>query len=67
MSYPNARVLNYDYGSSGGIGDAASRIAALIDNDGSSHLGDYLHLGRNTFVELDLPEPRTGKGDILLC
>lgn len=57
QTYPNARVLNYNYGTSGGIGDAASRIAALIDNDGTSHLGDYAYLGRNTFVELDLTEP----------
>lgn len=57
MTYPNARVLNFNYGASGGIGDAASRIAALIDNDGSSHLGDCSYLGRSIFVELDLPEP----------
>ena len=49
--------LNYDYGSSGSADDALSRIASLIDNDGTSHLADYLYLGQRAFVEVDYPEP----------
>ncbi|MFN0052358.1 MAG: RHS repeat-associated core domain-containing protein, partial [Planctomycetales bacterium] len=45
MTYPNGRVLNYDYGTAGGINDAASRSAALIDSDGITHLADYAYLG----------------------
>src|SRR5436190_1300143 len=45
MTYPNGRVLNYDYGTSGGMNDAASRIASYIDNDGTTHLADYSYLG----------------------
>jgi hypothetical protein len=45
LTYPNARVLNYDYGTSGGVADSASRIASLIDNDGVTHLADYAYLG----------------------
>lgn len=57
LTYPNGRVLNYDYGSAGGADDALSRVASLIDNDGSTHLVDYSYLGRNTFVVSDYPEP----------
>ena len=45
LSYPNGRVLNYNYGTANGIADSASRIASLIDNDGTTHLADYSYLG----------------------
>ncbi len=45
MMYPNGRVLHYDYGTANGTNDAASRIASLIDNDGTTHLADYAFLG----------------------
>lgn len=57
LTYPNGRELNYDYGSADSMPDAASRIAGLIDDDGSTHLADYSYLGRNTFVETDYTEP----------
>ena len=57
MTYPDGRELNYGYGSSGSTDDALSRVASLIDDDGSSHLVDYTYLGRNTFVKTDCPEP----------
>jgi RHS repeat-associated protein len=44
-TYPDGRVLAYHYGSSGGIDDALSRVSALIDDDGSTHLADYSYLG----------------------
>ena len=57
MTYPNGRELNYNYGTSGSTDDALSRVASLIDNDGTTHLVDYSYLGRNTFVKTDYPEP----------
>ena len=57
MTYPDGRELNYDYGSSGSTDDALSRVASLIDNDGSTHLVDYSYLGRQTFVQTDYREP----------
>ena len=57
MTYPDGRELNYDYGSSGSTDDALSRVASLIDDDGTTHLVDYSYLGRNTFVQTDYPEP----------
>jgi RHS repeat-associated protein len=57
LTYPNARVLNYDYGTSSGINDASSRVGSLIDNDGTTHLADYQHLGAGTFVEQDDSQP----------
>ena len=57
MTYPDGRELNYDYGSSGATDDALSRVASLIDDDGTTHLVDYSYLGRNTFVKTDYPEP----------
>ena len=50
MDYPSGRSLTYDYGSSGGISDHASRIASLIDNDGTTHLADYSFLGLGAIV-----------------
>ena len=55
LTYPNGRLLNYDYGTPGGIADSASRIASLIDNDGVTHLADYSYLGGT------LPSP-SGRG-----
>ena len=57
MTYPDGRELNYSYGSSGSTNDALSRVASLIDDDGSTHLVDYSYLGRNVFVKTDYPEP----------
>ena len=57
MTYPNGRELNYSYGSAGSTDDALSRVASLIDDDGTTHLVDYSYLGRNTFVKTDYPEP----------
>ncbi len=57
MTYPDGRELNYDYGSAGSTDDALSRVASLIDDDGSTHLVDYSYLGRNKFVKTDYPEP----------
>ena len=58
LTYPNGRVLTYDYGSSAGMADALSRVAALVDDDVSStHLTDYEYLGLSSFVEVDYTEP----------
>ncbi len=50
MTYPNGRNLNYDYGTAGGMNDAASRVGSLIDNDGATHLADYSYLGLTAVV-----------------
>ncbi|MBX3442846.1 MAG: hypothetical protein KF774_10590 [Planctomyces sp.] len=57
LTYPDGRVLNSSYGTTDGIDDAASRVASLIDDDGTSHLADYAYLGMGTFVEQDDAEP----------
>ena len=57
MTYPDGRQLSYDYGSSGSTDDALSRVASLIDNDGTTHLVDYSYLGRKTFVKTDYTGP----------
>lgn len=56
--YPNGRVLNYSYGTSGGIDDALSRMASLIDNDATTHLVDYTRIGQNTFIQAASPQPQ---------
>ena len=53
MTYPDGRELNYSYGSSGSTDDALSRVASLIDNDGTTHLVDYSYLGGGSFTETD--------------
>lgn len=58
LTYPDGRVLNYDYGTAEEINDSISRIASLVDDDMSfTHLADYGHLGLNKFVKVDYTEP----------
>jgi RHS repeat-associated protein len=57
MTYPNGRVLTYSYGTAGGANDALSRIAALVDNDGTTQLAAYQYLGLGTVVEVDYTQP----------
>jgi len=58
VTYPDGRVLTYDYGTAGGNDDNASRIAALVDDDaGSTHLAEYQYLGLEAVVEVDETEP----------
>ena len=57
MSYPNGRVLNYDYGTGRGMNDSASRIGSLIDNDEVTHLADYAYLGQSSIVQVNEPQP----------
>ncbi len=46
LTYPDGRVISYSYGTSTGIDDAASRVAAIVDDDVSAtHLVDYSYLG----------------------
>ena len=56
LTYPNGRVITYDYGTADGINDAASRIASLIDDD-DTHLVDYSFLGLGIIVVADYTEP----------
>ena len=56
LTYPNGRVITYDYGTADGINDAASRIASLIDDD-DTHLVDYSFLGLGIIVVVDYTEP----------
>jgi RHS repeat-associated protein len=57
LTYPNGRVLNYDYGTPDGISDSASRIESLIDDDGVTHLADYSYLGANSIVQVNEMQP----------
>jgi len=58
MVYPNGRVLTMDYGPVGGMDDALSRVASLIDADGVTHLVDYTRIGHDTFVQAASPQPQ---------
>lgn len=55
LTYPNGRVLNYDYSTAGSIPDAVSRIDAL--KDVGTALAQYSYLGLGTFVITDYTEP----------
>ena len=60
MTYPSGRVLNYDYGASGGLNDRISRLAALTEPhtyysgsysfSGTLSLESYDYLGLGTVV-----------------
>lgn len=58
LTYPDGRVLTYNYGTTDGVDDAISRVSALVDDDMSStHLVNYKYLGLKRFVEVDYTEP----------
>ena len=57
MTYPNGRVLNYNYGIANGFNDATSLIASFIDNDGVTHLADYSYLGLGSIVQVNETQP----------
>jgi YD repeat-containing protein len=57
LTYPNGRVLNFSFGTAGAVNDLLSRLAALVDNDGTTHLADYSYLGLGGAVEVNYAEP----------
>ncbi len=59
ITYPSGRVLSYSYGPSGGTDDLASRVTALIDNDGSTSLAAYSYLGRDMIIAAAQSQPGT--------
>jgi len=54
MTYPNGRVITYDYGTVVGLDDRISRLNAI--KDGSTTLEGYSYLGLGTVVERLHPE-----------
>jgi RHS repeat-associated protein len=56
MTYPNGRNLVDDYGTTGGMNDAASRIFGMKDSGASSNLVEYSYLGLSGFVRTVYPE-----------
>ena len=57
LLYPNGRLITLGYGAAGGIDDALSRVASLIDSDGT-HLVDYTRIGAETLVQAASPQPQ---------
>lgn len=56
LTYPDGRVLSYDYGTTGGINDAVSRVGSLIDDDlEESPLVEYSYLGLTSPVIVNDP------------
>ncbi|MEZ6053800.1 MAG: hypothetical protein R3C02_20805 [Planctomycetaceae bacterium] len=58
LTYPDGRVVTYNYGTGGGIDDTTSRVSQLVDNSGSSTvLANMKYLGLGTIVQVDHPQP----------
>ena len=56
LTYPDGRVLSYDYGTADGINDAVSRVGSLIDDDlEESPLVEYSYLGLTSPVIVNDP------------
>jgi RHS repeat-associated protein len=53
MTYPNGRVLNYNYNA--GLDDSISRLSSISDS--SATLEAYSYLGLNTVVDRSHPQP----------
>ena len=56
LTYPSGRVLYRDYGASGSMADAMSRVDALVDDDGIYILASYSYLGVGTAVITEYQE-----------
>jgi RHS repeat-associated protein len=60
ITYPNGRVISWDYGAARAMNDQLSRIGSLIDSDvGATHLVDYTYVGLNRTVQVDSVQPGT--------
>ena len=60
VRYPNARLVHFTYGSSGGTDDVLGRVAAIKDDSGGSpgsSFADYTYLGGGTIVVEDYAQP----------
>ncbi len=54
-TYPDGRVVSFDYGDADGMNDRLSRIGSLVDDD-DTVLAEYQYLGLGAVVQLDSPE-----------
>jgi len=57
MTYPNGRSLTYNYGTTGGMNDACSRIESIINDSDSLNLATYQYLGASGFVNVASAQP----------
>ena len=60
MTYPNGRVLNYNYAA--GLDSSISRLSSISDNSGT--LEGYVYLGLGTVIERD--HPQTGVNETFI-
>lgn len=58
MTYPNGRVLTYNYGAAGSVDNATSRLVSLSDNTGI--LESYTYLGDGTLIQVAHPQVAGG-------
>ena len=56
MTYPNGRNVVDDYGTTGSIDDACSRVRGMKDFGAAANLVDYSYLGLSGFVKSVYPE-----------
>jgi RHS repeat-associated protein len=55
LTYPNGRIIGFNYGVTGGMNDYLSRVQA-IQSDGSD-IAQYTYLGLSTVVRITYPQP----------
>jgi YD repeat-containing protein len=59
VTYPNGRVVGYEYGAAGSMDDRLARVAVISDGTGPNapHLAEYDYLGASTIVRETFPQP----------
>lgn len=55
MTYPNGRIISYNYGSSGSLNDRITRLTSLSDSFVGGTVESYDYLGMNTVVQRSNP------------
>ncbi|MEI8196837.1 MAG: hypothetical protein WCI73_13135, partial [Phycisphaerae bacterium] len=58
MTYPNGRVLTYNYGAAGSMDNAISRLESISDSTGT--LESYTYLGDGTLIQVAHPNVAGG-------
>jgi RHS repeat-associated protein len=59
MTYPNGRVINYDYEGMLGVDDTISRVSRISETTNHTTIEGYSYLGLSTIVEQDRPQNGT--------
>ena len=60
VTYPDGRIVRYDYGTADGTNDRLSRVEAITNDAGTETYAEYTYLGAATIVTVEHPDVSGG-------